>query len=185
MGEPIQNVHHFSKLQKQRRKKKKNLDPLLSNFISSSFFVCFKQFKKLWKRYLKLYKPFWNGNIIKWRHKILSSKIQTSDNCQPTSPWPPSLGEGISCSNLDQFEQFLLHWMHHLRLYKIFENNRVTSKDLRLQNVNWSYVTTHIMPMTPFIWRMHILFKPLSIWAIFAALVAPSKVLQHIFGMQG
>ncbi len=83
--------------------------------------------------------------------------------------------------NLHQFEQFLLHWMHHMKLYKLFENNRVISKDLRLQNVNWSYVTTHIMPMTPFIWRMHILFKPLSIWTIFVALVAPSKVLQHIF----
>ncbi len=115
--------------------------------------------------------------FLKWKDNRMTS--QNLKLHQPTSPWPPSLWERISCSNLHQFEQFLLHWMHHLKLYKIFENNRVTSKDLRLQNVNWSYVTTHIMPMTPFIWRMHILFKPLSIWAIFAALVAPSKVLQH------
>ncbi len=109
--EPIENLHYFSKLQKQRRKKKEHLYPLLSNFISSSFFVYFKQFEKLWKRYLKFYKPFWNGKILEWRPKILSSKIQTSDNCQRTSPWPPSLGEHISCSNLNlhQFEQFLLH----------------------------------------------------------------------------
>jgi len=58
MGEPIENLHYFSKLQKQKRKKKEHLYTLLSNFISSSFFVCFKQFEKLWKHYLKFYKPF-------------------------------------------------------------------------------------------------------------------------------
>ncbi len=57
----------------------------------------------------------------------------------------------------------------------------VTSKHLMLQNVNWSYVATHILPTTPFIWRMHIMFKLLSIWMIFVALDAPSKVLQNIF----
>ncbi len=96
-------------LKTPKTKKKKHLYTLLSNFISSSFFVCFKQFEKLWKHYLKFYKPFWNGKILGWCPKILSSKIQTSDNCQCTSPWPPSLGEHISCSNLHQFEQFLLH----------------------------------------------------------------------------
>jgi hypothetical protein len=60
MGATIENLHYVSKLQKQRRKKKKQLYPLLSNFISSSFFVCFKQFEKLWKRYLK----FYNGKIL-------------------------------------------------------------------------------------------------------------------------
>jgi hypothetical protein len=65
--------------------------------------------------------------------------------------------------------------MHHLKIYKIFGNNRVKSKHFKLKNVNWSYVPTHIMSMTPVISRMHILFKPLSIWAIFVALDAPSK----------
>jgi len=57
----------------------------------------------------------------------------------------------------------------------------MTFKDLKLQNVNWSYVATHIMPMTTFIWRRHNLLKPLLISAIFVALDAPSKVLQNIF----
>jgi hypothetical protein len=39
--------------------------------------------------------------------------------------------------------------MHHLKLYKTFEKDKMASKDLKLQNVNWSYVATHIMPMTP------------------------------------
>jgi hypothetical protein len=71
--------------------------------------------------------------------------------------------------------------MHHLKLYKTFEKNKMASKDLKLQNINWSYVATHIMPITPFIWRRHNFFKPLSIWAIFVALDAPSKLLQSIF----
>jgi len=47
MGEPSENLQYFLKLQKQRKmslfKEKKN--PLLPNFISSSFLVCFKQLK--------------------------------------------------------------------------------------------------------------------------------------------
>jgi hypothetical protein len=104
---------------------------------------------------------------------------------QPTScRWPPSLGECISCSNLYQFEPFLLHWMHHLKCYKIFlkcKDNRVASKDLKLQTGNWSYVPTHIMPMTPFTWRRCILLKPSSIWTIFVELDAPSKGLNYFF----
>jgi hypothetical protein len=53
MGEPSEDLQYFSKLQKQQRNKKrmglfkekiKHLDPLLSNFIFFSFFVCFDQF---------------------------------------------------------------------------------------------------------------------------------------------
>jgi hypothetical protein len=66
MGEPSENLQYFLKLQKQRSKKRMSLfkeknkikTPLLSKFISSSFLVCVKQLKKLWKCYLKLYKPF-------------------------------------------------------------------------------------------------------------------------------
>jgi hypothetical protein len=60
----------------------------------------------------------------------------------------------------------------------------MASKDLKLQIVNWSYVATHIMPMTPFIWKRHNFFKPLSIRAIFVAVDAPSKFLQNIFEVQ-
>jgi hypothetical protein len=66
--------------------------------------------------------------------------MQIDHMCQPTScPWPPSLGKGISCSFLYQFEQFLLHWMCHLRLYKTFfkaKGNKLATKDLKLENVN-------------------------------------------------
>ncbi len=34
---------------------KKHFDTLFSNIISSSFLACFEQFKKLWKRHLKLF----------------------------------------------------------------------------------------------------------------------------------
>jgi len=60
----------------------------------------------------------------------------------------------------------------------------MTFKHLKLQNVNWSYVATQMMPMTPFIWKMNILFKPLSIRTIFVALDVPSKVLKNIFEVQ-
>jgi hypothetical protein len=78
----------------------------------------------------------------------------------------------------------LLHWMHHLKFYKIFlkwKENRMTSKNLKFQNANWSYMWTHIMPMTPFTWRRHILLKPSLIWMIFVALDAPSKGLKNLF----
>jgi len=74
--------------------------------------------------------------------------------------------------------------MPHLTLYKIFENNTMASKDLKLQNANWSYVPIHIMPMSPFTWKRHILLKPLSIWTIFVALDAQSKRLQNVFEFQ-
>ncbi len=57
------------------------------------------------------------------------------------------------------------------------KDNRVMFKNLKLQNTNWSYMPTHV-PMTPFTWRTHILFKPSSIWTIFVALNAPSEALQ-------
>jgi hypothetical protein len=72
-------------------------------------------------------------------------------------------------------------WTCHLKLYKTFlkwKDNRMTSKDLKLQDANWSYVPTH-MPMTPFTWRRHILLIPSLIWTIFVALDAPSKALQN------
>ncbi len=81
-------------------------------------------------------------------------------------------------------EPFLLHWMHHLKFYKIFlkcKDNKVASKDLKLQNVNWSYVPTHIMPMTPFTWKRCILLKPSLIWTIFVELDVPSKGLKNVF----
>jgi hypothetical protein len=53
-------------------------------------------------------KPFWSAKTIEWRPKILSSRIQTNHMCQPTCPWPPSLGKNIPCWILHQFEQFLL-----------------------------------------------------------------------------
>ncbi len=85
MGEWSEYLQYFLKPQKQRRKKrmslfkekKKHLDPLIFKFHFSSFLGCFKQFKKLWKCYLKLYKPFWSAKIIEWRPKILSSWMQS------------------------------------------------------------------------------------------------------------
>jgi len=56
-------------------------------------------------------------SILKFKYNrmtfkdLLSYKMQTSHMCQPTCPWPPSLGEGISWSFLHRFEWFLLHWM--------------------------------------------------------------------------
>jgi hypothetical protein len=66
----------------------------------------------------------------------------------------------------------LLHWMCHLTLYKSSlkaKGNKLASKDLKFDNANWSYVPTHIMHVTPFTWKRHILFIPLLIWAIFVA----------------
>ncbi len=128
-------------------------------------------------------KAFWSAKTIEWRSKILSSRPQTGHICQPTCPWPPSSGEGMSCSNLHWFEWFLLHWMHHLKLYKRFlkwKDNRVTFKKFKFQNVNWSYVPTHIMPMTPFTWRRHILPISSSIWMIFLTLNVPNEGLQIV-----
>jgi hypothetical protein len=75
-----------------------------------------------------------------WHLNILSSKMWIGHMWQPTScSWPPSFGECISCSNLYRFEPFLLHWMLHLKFYKLFlkcKDNRVASKDLKLQNAN-------------------------------------------------
>jgi len=38
-----------------------------------------------------------------------------------------------------------------LKTFLKCKDNRMASKDLKLQNAHWSYVQTH-MPMTPFIW---------------------------------
>jgi hypothetical protein len=51
-------------------------------------------------------------------------------------------------------------------IYKTFfkaKGNKLASKDLKLENANWSYVPTHIMPMTPYTWKRHILFISSSI----------------------
>jgi hypothetical protein len=62
--EPSENLQYFLKLQKQRSKKRMSLFKekqtfrpfYFQIFISSSFLVCFEQFKKLWKHHLKLFK---------------------------------------------------------------------------------------------------------------------------------
>jgi len=115
--------------------------------------------------------------------------MQTGHMCQPTSYlWPLSLGECIYYSILHRFEQRLLHRMRHLKLYKKkrkkCKDNKMSSKNLKLQNANWSYVPTHIMPMTPFTWRRHIVFIPSLIWMIFIALDVPSERLQKHFEFQ-
>jgi hypothetical protein len=115
--------------------------------------------------------------------------MQIGHMCQPISYlwWPFSLGECIYYSILHRFEQFLLHKMRHLKLCKIFlkcKDNKMSSKNLKLQNANWSYVPTHIMPMTPFTWRRHIVFIPSSIWMIFIALDVLSERLQKHFEFQ-
>jgi len=60
------------------------------------------------------------------------------------------------------------------------KDNRMKSKNLKLQNANWSYMSTHV-PMTPLTWRTLILFKPSWIWTIFVALNAPYEVLQNLW----
>jgi hypothetical protein len=70
-------------------------------------------------------KPFWSAKTIEWCPKILSFRMQTGHMCQPTCPWPPSLGEGIYWSFLHWFEWFLLQWMCHLKVFKkLFEVQR-------------------------------------------------------------
>jgi hypothetical protein len=66
MGEPSENLQYLLALKTKKQKEdefvqrgKKQLAPLLSNFIFSSFLVCFEQFEKLGKCHLKLYKRFW------------------------------------------------------------------------------------------------------------------------------
>ncbi len=49
-------------------------------------------------------KPLWSEKTIDLHPKTLSSGMQTGHMCQPTCPWPPSFGEGISCSFFHQFE---------------------------------------------------------------------------------
>ncbi len=132
-------------------------------------------------------KPLWCAKTIEWLPKILRSRVQTGHMCQPTCPWPPSLREGISCLFLYHFEQFLLHWMWHLKLYKSSfkcKDNRLTSKDLKLQNANWLYVPTH-MPMTPFHLEKAYIFLILSsIWIVFVAFIMPSEGLNFFFEFQ-
>ncbi len=95
---------------------------------------------------MKLYKTFWKCNDNRVISKDL--KLQNSNwSYVPTISclWPPSFGKGISCSFLHRFEWWFLDWMCHLKIYKTFlkcKDNRVISKDLKLQNSNWSYVPT-------------------------------------------
>jgi hypothetical protein len=42
------------------------------------------------------------------------------------------------------------------KVLKVKKQLSDVQRPLKLQNPNWSYVATH-MPMTPFIWRRHIL----------------------------
>jgi hypothetical protein len=49
-----------------------------------------------------------------------------------------------------------------LKTFLKCKDNRVMSKDLKLQNANYSYMPTRI-PMTHFTWKTHILLKPSSI----------------------
>ncbi len=104
-----------------------------------------------------------------------------------TCPWPSSLGKDISCSFLHQFEHFLLSWMCHLKLYKKqlkCKDNRVTSKDLKLKNANWSYVPTHIMPHDPLhLEKAYLAHSFINLKVLFS-LDAPSKALQNHFEVQ-
>jgi hypothetical protein len=84
----------FVGFQQQRRKNKMSLfkeekniySPLFSNLIFSSFFACFEQFKKLWKRHLKLYKTFFKCKGNKATSK--NPKLQNT-NCSyvPNHMW--------------------------------------------------------------------------------------------------
>jgi hypothetical protein len=92
----------------------------------------------------------------------------------------------ISSSFLACFEQLKKLWKCHLKLYKTFlkrKTNRSTSKDLKVQNANCSYVPTH-MPMTPFTSKRHNLLIISLIWNIFVALDALGEGLQNIFELQ-
>jgi hypothetical protein len=51
-------------------------------------------------------KKNWSAKTIKWRPKILSSKIQTSHMCQPHHACDPFTWKGISYSFLPWFEWF-------------------------------------------------------------------------------
>jgi hypothetical protein len=84
------------------------------------------------------------------------------------------------------FEQFKKLWKRHLKFYKTFlkcKDNRMTSKNLKLHNTNWSYVPTQ-MPTTLFTWKKHILFIPGSIWVIFVALDAQGEGLKNLLKLQ-
>jgi len=85
------------------------------------------------------------------------------------------------------FWTILKLWKHHLKLYKTFlkfKGNRKTSKDLKLQNANWSYVQTH-MPINPFTRKRHNLFISSSIWGIFVALDPLGEGLQIFLSFKG
>jgi len=65
--EPSENLQYFIGIPKTKKqeedepvqREQKNIwTPLISIFISSSFLVCFEQFKKLRKHHLKLLKTF-------------------------------------------------------------------------------------------------------------------------------
>ncbi len=85
--------------------------------------TCMPMTPFIWRRHILVIFPLiWVifvtlQNILKFKYNrmtfkdLLSYKMQTSHMCQPTCPWPLSLGEGISWSFLHRFEWFLLHWM--------------------------------------------------------------------------
>jgi hypothetical protein len=160
-SEPSENLQHFLELQKQTSKKKMNLfkekkktfrPPCFQISYLPHFLFVLNNLKSYGSFIWNFTKSFSSAKTIEWRPKILSSKMQIGHMCQPTCPWPSSLGKDISCSFLHQFEHFLLSWTCHLKLYKNklkCKDNRVTSKDLKLENAKWSYVPTHIMPHDP------------------------------------
>jgi hypothetical protein len=165
-GEPSYNSQYFLELQKQGSKKrmnlfkeKKHLNPHTSNFISSSFLICFEQFKKLWKCHLKLYKT-----CLKCKDNRMMSKDFKLQNANwsyvPTHmPVTPFIWRRHILLIPSLIWATSLHWMCLFNLYNFFlkcKDNRVMSKDLNFHIANWSYVPTH-MPMTPFIWRRQIL----------------------------
>jgi hypothetical protein len=77
--------------------------------------------------------------------------------------------------------------MCHLKLYKKqlkCKDNRVTSKDLKLKNANWSYVPTHIMPHDPLhLEKAYLAHSFINLKVLFS-LDAPSKALQNHFEVQ-
>jgi hypothetical protein len=67
----------------------------------------------------------------------------------------------ISSSFLVHFEQFGKIWVYHLKIYNTLRNyrdNEATHKDVKLQNINYSYVPKSNMP--PSLPKGHILLTP-------------------------
>jgi len=80
--------------------------------------------------------------------------MQTGHMCQPTSClWPPSLVKDISCSFLHEFEWFLLHWMHHLKLHKTFWRPKIIEWCQKI--LSFRMQIGHMCQPTSCTWPLH------------------------------